>query len=139
MMKKRIMVIAVLAMAFGAGWTAAPKAERVDRFFEIRTYTTHPGKLGELHARFRDRTNRLFIRHGMQLVGYWTPAEGPSVENTLVYVLAYESKEKRGQAWKGFLNDPDWKKAYKASRENGPIVQKVEKTFLVPTEYSPIR
>lgn len=138
-MKTTLLAGAGLAVAFAAGWAAAPEAGRVDRFFEIRTYTTHPGKLAGLHKRFRDHTNRLFIKHGMQLVGYWTPAEGPGAENTLVYLLAYENKETREAAWKGFLNDPVWKKAFKDSRADGPIVKKVEKMFLLPTDYSPIR
>ena len=138
-MKRAILVVAALTMVFAAGWAAAPRTGRVDRFFELRTYTTHPGKLGDLHKRFRDHTNRLFIKHGMQLVGYWTPAEGPEAKNTLVYMLAYENKEKREGAWKGFLNDSGWKEAFKESRKDGPIVKKVEKTYVVPTDYSPIR
>lgn len=126
----------VLLAAFAAGWAAAP---RKDRFFELRRYTTHPGKLKDLHARFRDHTNRIFVGHGMQLVGYWTPVDGDAAENTLVYLLAYESREKREAAWKAFRDDPEWKAAFKASREDGPIVKKVESTFLAPTDYSPIR
>ena len=38
----------------------------------MRTYTTHEGQLVNLHKRFRDHTNRIFEKHGMELVGYWT-------------------------------------------------------------------
>lgn len=110
-----------------------------DRLFEMRTYTTHPDRLDALHKRFRDHTNKLFVKHGMELIGYWTPADGDRAENTLVYILAYPSKEAREQAWKGFLNDPDWKAAFQASREDGPIVMKVDSVFLDPTDYSPIK
>src|SRR5688572_14621198 len=56
------------------------------RFFEMRTYTTLPGRLDALNKRFRDHTNRLFEKHGMTLIGFWTPADGPENENTLIYI-----------------------------------------------------
>lgn len=114
-------------------------ANAAERFFEMRTYTAAPGKLEALHARFRDHTNKLFVKHGMELVGYWVPADGPKAENTLVYILAYPSKEDRAKSWKGFMEDPDWKKAKADSEVNGTLVEKVESAFLKPTDYSPIK
>jgi hypothetical protein len=110
-----------------------------ERLFEMRTYTTAPGKLDGLHARFRDHTNKLFQKHGMTLIGYWTPAEGEGAKNTLVYILAYPDKEAREKAWKAFQDDPEWKKARADSEVNGALVAKVESVFLKPTDYSPIR
>ena len=75
----------------------------------------------------------------MQLVGYWTPTDEALKNNTLVYILAYKDKAAREKAWAGFRNDPDWKKAFQASREDGPIVKKVDSKFLTPTDYSPIK
>ena len=115
------------------------QAEEKERFFEMRTYITHEGKLDDLHQRFRDHTNRLFQKHGMQLVGYWTPTDGEAAEHTLVYVLAYASRDARDKAWAAFKADPQWQEAYKASREEGPIVKKVISQFLTPTDYSPIK
>lgn len=107
------------------------------RVFEQRVYTTADGKLPNLHARFRNHTNYLFVKHGMQLIGYWTPTEK---ENTLVYILAYPSQEAREKSWKGFMNDPVWKKVWAESKENagGTIVTNVESTYMTPTDYSPI-
>ena len=79
------------------------------RVFEMRTYHTHDGKLDALHARFRDHTVGLFEKHGMTNIAYWVPKDGDG--NTLVYLLAYPSREERGRMWKAFLNDPDWKAA----------------------------
>src|SRR4051812_71868 len=45
------------------------------RVFELRTYTTNEGKLEALHKRFREHTNRLFKKHGTEIVGYWTPQD----------------------------------------------------------------
>ena len=109
------------------------------RFFEMRTYITHDGKLDALHTRFRDHTNKLFVKHGMDLVGYWTPTDGDEAKNTLVYILAYPDRASRDKAWNGFKNDPDWKKAFAESHKDGVIVKKVISQFLTPTDYSPIK
>ena len=125
----------LIAPAIHADHHESPPA----RFFELRTYTTHDGKLGALHDRFRQHTNDLFVKHGMDLVGYWTPTDEKLASNTLVYILAYPSEDDRKKSWQGFLDDPDWQAAYKASHADGPIVSDVESQFLVPTDYSPIR
>ena len=106
----------------------------------MRTYITNEGKLEALHARFRDHTNRLFKKHGMELVGYWTPQdEKQGKSNTLVYILAYPSREAREKSWKDFFADPEWQAASKKSEENGKLVAKVESVFMNPTDYSPIK
>ncbi len=124
--------------ALGAVLTEEAKAEQM-RVFEMRTYTALPGRLDALHKRFREHTNSLFVRHGMSLIGYWTPAEGPEAQNTLVYILAYPSMAAREASWKAFREDADWNKAREASEADGKIVDKVEAVFLKPTDYSPIR
>lgn len=107
-----------------------------NRVFEMRTYYTHPGKLSALNKRFREHTNAIFVKHGMSLVGYWIP-EGS--EDTLVYILAYPTKEAREAAWKAFGADPNWKKAFADSRKDGALVKKVDSVFLSATDYSPIQ
>ena len=143
-MKKMLMMATVGLWAAGLfGWCALAAEDKAkepaERFFEMRTYTAPPGKLEALHARFRDHTNKLFVKHGMQLVGYWTPTEGEKASNTLVYILAYPSKEAREKAWKDFQDDADWKKAKEESEVNGKLVDKVDSVFLKPTDYSPIK
>jgi hypothetical protein len=110
-----------------------------NRYFEMRTYTTLPGRLDALNKRFRDHTCKLFEKHGMTLVGFWTPSEGPEAENTLVYLLAFPSREARDKAFDAFRNDPAWKKAQAESEADGKIVEKVESKFLNPTDYSYIK
>ena len=106
------------------------------RFFEMRTYYANEGKADALDARFRDHTNKLFQKHGIDLVGYWHPVDKP---NVLVYILAYPSREAREQSWKDFNNDPEWKAAKAKSEENGGLVGKVDQVFMTPTDYSPIK
>jgi hypothetical protein len=136
--------VLAVAAAVGAGIAVSPRLtsveeKKVDRYFEMRTYIAAPGKLDQLHARFRDHTNKLFVKHGMTLIGYWTPADGDAAKNTLIYILAYPSKEAREKSWKGFTGDPEWNKAKTASEVDGKLVDKVESVFLKPTDYSPIR
>ena len=61
--------------------------------YELRTYTTHEGKLENLNARFRDHTVRLFKKHGMESVGYWVPTAEPKSKNTLIYVIKHKSRD----------------------------------------------
>jgi hypothetical protein len=116
---------------------ATPKG----RIFEMRTYTAAEGKLDALNARFRDHTNRLFVKHGIELIGYWTPAEGEKSKNTLIYILAYPSREAAVKSWKDFRDDPEWKSAQAASEKDGPLLIKggVQSVFMNPTDYSPMK
>jgi hypothetical protein len=106
------------------------------KIYELRTYTTHDGKLDDLHARFANHTMDLFEKHGMENIGYWTPMD---MENTLIYIIAHDSREAAEASWDGFRNDPTWQEAYQASREDGPIVENVESVFMTSTEFSPMK
>ena len=137
---KRIILAVVAGIGLvGVGYAAGAHRERADRFFEMRTYYTNPGKMSALHARFKDHTTKLFEKHGMTNVGYWSQATGENAENTMVYILAYPSKEARDKSWKAFGDDPDWKKAKADSEKDGVLVSKVVSVFLTPTEYSAIK
>lgn len=106
------------------------------KIYELRTYTTHEGKLDDLHKRFADHTMALFEKHGMENIGYWTPVDK---ENTLIYIIAHESREAAEASWEAFRNDPVWQKAYEESRQDGPIVEKVESVFMTSTDFSPMK
>ena len=133
--------LAAVMLLLPAGVLINPPGAEADSHgvFEMRTYTTHPGKLGDLHKRFSDHTNPLFVKHGMRLIGYWTPTEAPKSENTLVYILAYPSREAREKSWKAFMSDPVWKAAYADSIKDGKLVEKVDSVFMNATGYSPIQ
>jgi hypothetical protein len=110
-----------------------------DRVFEMRTYYAQPGKMAALHARFRDHTCKLFEKHGITLIGFWSPLDKKEAEEVMVYLLAYPSKAAADQAWKAFRADPDWLKAKATSEKDGPLVQKVESKYLTPTDYSKLK
>jgi uncharacterized protein YbaA (DUF1428 family) len=115
------------------------------RLFELRTYTAAPGKLENVHARFRDHTLGLFARHGMTNVLYWRPAPGQAgMEEKMVYLLAFPDKAARDAAWPAFAQDPDWRKAAADSQKDGPILLPMNdggivSVLLTPTDYSPLK
>ena len=110
-----------------------------DRVYELRTYTCYEGKLDALKARFRDHTIEIFKRHGMESVGYWVPQDPEKSTNTLIYILVHPSREAALQHWKEFQADPEWQKVSKASEENGKIVQKVDRVFMDPADFSQLK
>src|SRR4051812_5261510 len=135
--------LAVASLTGDANAADAKPAAAADggktRVFEMRTYTAADGKLDALHARFRDHTNKLFAKHGIEMIGYWVPTDGEKSKNTLVYILAFPSREAATKAWKDFQGDTDWQKARAESEKDGKLVAKVESVFMTPTDYSPIK
>jgi hypothetical protein len=105
------------------------------RCFELRTYTVQPdspGTIDLLHSRFRDVTNRLFVKHGMTIVGFWQPLTKP---DTLVYMLAYKDNAARDAEWAAFNADPEWVKA----RTEMNVRVQVDQVFMNAADYSPLK
>ena len=107
-----------------------------ERVYELRTYTTHPGRLPALNKRFRDHTLRLFEKHGIKNEMYWVPTDPKLAENTLIYVISHESEEAAKKSWDAFRADPEWQKVRDASEADGKIVAKVESVYMRRTDYS---
>ena len=106
--------------------------------YEYRMYEAMPGKLPDLNARFRNHTLKLFEKHGMTNIGYWTANVG-DYSNRLIYILGFEDVAQRESAWNGFRNDPEWQAVVAESEANGPLVARVFNTLLNPTDYSPLQ
>ena len=133
-------LLLTVALLLGAGFQAALAAVPAPaRVFEIRTYYTFPGRLDALHKRFREHTLKMFEKHGMTNVGYWTPQDSPGKENTLIYVISHASREQAKANWAAFSADPEWKKISADSQKDGKIVEKVESVFVDATDYSPLK
>lgn len=118
---------------------AAGKAPRV---FEMRVYTTNPGKLTTLDTRFREHTVALFAKHGMTNLPYFHLDEGqPGADTTLLYFLAHDSVEAQKASFDAFRADPDWIAVRDASEKDGKILidQGVASTLLEATDYSPVK
>jgi NIPSNAP protein len=142
--KRRTLLQAIPAAAFlpASLWAAAQQdnanpAQAATGVYELRVYHAAPGKLGELLARFRGHTIKLFDRHGMKSVAYWTPVDEPEKSNTLIYILRHPSRETAAVNWKSFQDDPEWKSVHEKSEANGKLVDKVDSTFLALTDFSP--
>ena len=138
-----LLVAASAIASFAADTNAvspSPSIAKDSRCFELRTYHAAPGKLEALNARFRDHTCALFKQHGMEVVGFWIPADADKgATNTLVYLLAHKSRAEAKKSWAAFGADPDWKKARADSEVNGKLTEKVESVFLSATDYSPVK
>jgi hypothetical protein len=132
-----IALTAILLLNRSAQSVTPPDTKQ--RIFEIRTYTTEPGKLPDLLKRFREHTTKLFEKHGMTNIGYWIPADEPRSSDTLIYMLAHSSRDAAKQSWEHFRSDPEWINVREASEAAGKIVSKVESVFANPTDFSAIR
>ena len=131
-----MMTRATLAATVVLGLASILVAQETDtRVFEIRTYYAAPDRLDDLQARFRDHTLKLFEKHGMTNIGYWTPIE--NTDNKLIYVLAFPGAEARTAAWKAFFADAEWKTVRQQSQANGRLVAKVDSVQLLATDYAP--
>src|SRR5437016_2718514 len=115
---KPLLLVAMLLMAAWVGYAThdAQGGKKVDtRVFEMRTYYIHPGRMKAMNARFRDHTNKLLEKHGMTLIGFWTPADPDKADKQLIYLVAHASKAAADKSWAAFRKDPDWIKARDAS------------------------
>tara|TARA_R110002072_G_scaffold233795_1_gene391359 strand:+ start:31854 stop:32279 length:426 start_codon:yes stop_codon:yes gene_type:complete len=128
--------IAIMSLGVALQRPAVSDEKQSPVVYELRTYTTHDGKLPALHKRFRDHTMKIFEKHGMKNVAYWLPTDK---KDTLIYVIAHKSLKAADASWDAFRNDPEWKAAYQASTVDGKIVKSVDKQFMTATEYSPMK
>jgi hypothetical protein len=100
-------------------------------------YDTHPGKLPALLERFRTGEMKLFEKHGITIVGFWTNLVGGE-SGVLYYMVGYPNLAAREKCWEGFRTDPAWHTMREESERDGSIVKKVKNMLLAPTDFSPL-
>jgi NIPSNAP len=105
--------------------------------YELRIYHILEGKQDDLLRRFRDHTVALFTKHGLKSIAYWTPTDDPLKTRTLIYILEHPSRTAATANWKTFQDDPEWIKVKAASEANGPLVEKIDSTYMAMTDFSP--
>jgi hypothetical protein len=137
--KSWAMLAVGLVLGAGLSWARAADAPAGGRVYELRTYHTFPGRLEALHKRFREHTMKLFEKHGMTNIAYWTPQDSPAKESTLIYVISHASREAAKANWAAFSADPEWQKVSEDSQKDGKIVERVESVFMDATDYSPVK
>ena len=143
----RAIAVGIVTVWVGAGLaglqsatTAAPAAVQAStRVYELRTYTANAGKFDAMKARFREHILPLFKKHNLTVVGFWTPADPPLSENTLIYILAHDSREAAKKNWAAFSADPVRKQVWADTEKDGPINMTVESVYINPTDFSPIK
>ncbi|OFW09614.1 MAG: hypothetical protein A3G20_01940 [Acidobacteria bacterium RIFCSPLOWO2_12_FULL_59_11] len=140
MLRSRVVIAGLVSVAFGLGlYLGGVRADAQGnaRVLEVRKYTANAGKLDSLLKRMREGETQLFNKHGMKGVFYSVAADAPESQSIYLYVLAHESREAAKKSWDDFRADPAWKSLREASEVNGPLVGKVESTFVNPTDFSP--
>lgn len=135
MLKKLLVATLLVSAGFAVGYAYQAPSSHV---YELRIYTPAEGKLDALNARFRNDTRRIFDKHHMKSVGYWLPTDGANA-GKFVYILEHASREDADKNWAAFNADPEWVTVKAASEVNGKLVTSVDRTFMAPTDYSPIK
>lgn len=136
--------IALVAFAAGSLLTARLmhlSQVRADsnRVFELRIYHTVPGKAAALQSEFREKVSKWFAKHDLQAVGYWAPVDAPASDNTFVYILAHPSRDEAKKHWAAFQADPAFQEMIKSQQGDAKLVEKVDSTYMDPTDFSPIK
>jgi len=115
-MKRRTLLQSLPAVAFfpAADWLASVQekpasAQSTTPVYELRVYHVFEGKLDDLLRRFREHTTKLFEKHGIKNVAYWTPTDEPLKGKTLVYILAHPSRDAATSNWQAFATIPNGK------------------------------
>jgi len=106
--------------------------------YEERIYKIMPGRVPDIMKRFSHHAVKLFKKHDMQLVGFWSTVVGPS-NHELTYILAFQDSNHRDRAWSNFMSDPAWIKAKSESEKDGPLVADVSNRILAPVPFSPLQ
>lgn len=105
---------------------------------EMRVYHCLPGRLPALQDRFKNITLDFFAQYGIEPIGFWTTLIGPS-NHALTYMLKWNSLAEREERWSAFQSDKDWIAKRTATKADKPIVERIENSFLTPTDFSALR
>lgn len=103
--------------------------------YELRIYHCAPGRLPALNKRFETITLDFWKKYGIEQVGFWATLVGGS-NQTLTYMLKWNSLAEREQKWNAFAADPEWLAKRAETEAEAIIVERIENSFLTPTSYS---
>jgi hypothetical protein len=122
----------------GAVYSIAQYLEEATMIYELRVYHAMPGKLPALVDRFRKTTVRIWGKHDIRPMGFWTVDIGEST-NDLYYLLQWDDMTHRDRATAAFQKDGEWVTAREASEMAGPLVASITRTILQSTDLSKMR
>ena len=106
--------------------------------YELRVYHCVPGRLPALLKRFETITLALWEGHGIRQAGFWTTVIGGS-NQSLTYMLAWESLAERETKWLAFQSDPQWIAKRAETEKDGAIVANIVSELLAPTAFSSVK
>jgi hypothetical protein len=106
--------------------------------YEMRVYHCLPGKLPAVMKRFDTITLKIWERHGIRQAGFWTTLVGNS-NQSLTYMLAWESLAEREKKWTAFQADPEWNTKRAETEKDGALVANIVNEFLAPTSFSSVK
>jgi len=137
-------VCGIALLSFAAGSLISVRLAQIsqvradsNRVFELRVYHTVPGKVPALESRFRDSTSKLLAKHDLNVVGYWVP-EDAAWDNTFIFMVAHSSREEAKKNWDAMRADPGFQEMLK-SEQTEKTVEKIESTYMRPTDFSPMK
>jgi hypothetical protein len=141
--RRTVCGIALVSFAVGSLFTARLAhigQVRADsnRVFELRIYHAVPGKLPALESKFRDTTSKLLAKHDLNVVGYWVPQDAPAWDNTFLFMVAHPSRGEAKKNWDTFRADPEFQEVIKSEQAN-KTVEKIDVTYMRPTDFSPMK
>ena len=138
-------VCGIALVSFAAGSLMTVRLAHVNqvradsnRVFELRVYHAVPGKVPALVSRFRDTASKLLAKHDLKAVGYWVPEDAPASDNTFIYILAHPSREEAKKNWDALRADPAFQEMAK-SEQAEKLLEKVDSTYMQPTDFSPMK
>ena len=106
--------------------------------YELRIYRCVPGRKAELLSRFENDTLRIWEKHGIRQVGFWTTLIGTSSQE-ITYMLAWDSMADREKRWSAFLSDPAWAAVVAKTEKDGQLVEDISNQLLSPTVFSAVK
>jgi|GEM_PF-624039 len=132
----RIMkIIRIILASLGFILCTATQAD----VYELRTYTSHEGRLEALLERFENHTMRLFEKHGIHNIAYWLPQNEELAGHTLIYIVSHPDRESAAANWRSFATDPEWQQVAEESQRDGEIVESVQSVYMESTPWSPMQ
>ena len=103
--------------------------------YELRIHTAANGQLVTLQKSHREQVVGLHLKYGIRDIGSWFAYDRPESENTLYTLLCHTTRKQADLNWKALESDPTWKKGGTI----GKLIQKTERLYLKPLEFSPLK
>jgi hypothetical protein len=103
--------------------------------YEIREYTTVPGRMQALIRRINEHVMKLLAKHGIECVFAGVTEVGENSNNEFVYVMRFDSYAEMDEKWTAYINDPEWVEAKAASEVDGPIIAQIRRRVINPTPF----